>query len=473
MFSIRVIAVLLLSLGLAAYAWRDWFKALCGLIVLMAVFNHPDMPREVAGISGLNPWNALMGVIIAAWWVGRHHDGLRWDMDRRTAMLVGLFALMMVVGIIRMMFNREAFHDTAGHLMVEYGLNTFKWLIPAVLLFDGCRTRKQVTWVVLSLSILYALLALQAVKYSPLDAAFGRTALETSRRVIKKNTGYHTCDLGPVLAGAAWALLACMPLFAKRWLKAGCLAAALLATYGMVVCGARAGMMAWVVAGLIFCLLRWRKWLLLAPVVPVVAALALPGFVDRMAAGLGETDVTGQKSIDTYELTSGRAVVWPMVFRAIGRAPLLGYGREGFVISGVRAETRLQCQDEVPHPHNMFLQILLDGGFVAALVAFALFGHVAFHAARMFRARGDPLIVAVGGWTLGLIVALWVGGIGAMTFYPRESLMGVFCAMMLTMRVRQLLAAERARRVRMARPVAAYQPFPVAAPAYAARGTQR
>ena len=49
------------------YAWKDWYKSLCALIVLMAFLEHPDMPRTMFSIQGLNPWNLLLLVIIVAW----------------------------------------------------------------------------------------------------------------------------------------------------------------------------------------------------------------------------------------------------------------------------------------------------------------------------------------------------------------------------------------------------------------------
>ena len=42
--SIRITVLYLVVAGLSIYAWKDWFKSLCGLILLMAVIEHEDMP---------------------------------------------------------------------------------------------------------------------------------------------------------------------------------------------------------------------------------------------------------------------------------------------------------------------------------------------------------------------------------------------------------------------------------------------
>ncbi len=55
--SIRVAILTFVVAGLAIYAWRDWFKSLCGLILLMAVMEHPDMPKSILedGVLGFLP----------------------------------------------------------------------------------------------------------------------------------------------------------------------------------------------------------------------------------------------------------------------------------------------------------------------------------------------------------------------------------------------------------------------------------
>jgi len=69
--SIRHLALYLVVTSLSIYAWKDWYKSLCGLILLMAVICHEDMPKTMFGIQGLNMWNVLFLVIFLAWVVNR------------------------------------------------------------------------------------------------------------------------------------------------------------------------------------------------------------------------------------------------------------------------------------------------------------------------------------------------------------------------------------------------------------------
>ena len=60
--------ILYLVVGiLSIYAYRDWFKSVCGLILLMAVIQHPDLPKNILGIQGMNAWNILLVNVLLAW----------------------------------------------------------------------------------------------------------------------------------------------------------------------------------------------------------------------------------------------------------------------------------------------------------------------------------------------------------------------------------------------------------------------
>ena len=139
---IRLSLLYLVITGLAVYAWRDWFKALCGLILLMGVIQHPDMPKNLLGVQGLNPWNLLLMSVLGAWASARRREGLRWDLPRYLAVLLGLYMLVVVVSFLRLIPQRGLLSDeyTMAGIVSEYFVNALKWIVPGLLLFDGCRT---------------------------------------------------------------------------------------------------------------------------------------------------------------------------------------------------------------------------------------------------------------------------------------------------------------------------------------------
>lgn len=46
----RVYTLYVLISVLGVYAWRDWIKSLCGLILLTTFAERRDMPAQIAGI---------------------------------------------------------------------------------------------------------------------------------------------------------------------------------------------------------------------------------------------------------------------------------------------------------------------------------------------------------------------------------------------------------------------------------------
>jgi O-antigen ligase len=454
--SIRIALLTLLIIGLAVYAWRDWFKALCGLIVLMAVMEHPDMPKNIMGVQGLNPWNILMLDILLAWLVARRREGRIWDMPRSVNVLLLLYLAVVLVGFVRMMVDRAYMEEiTIGYLIGEYLINTVKWVIPGLLLFDGCRTHARLAMAFSCILVLYLLLAVQVIRWMPATSALSGASLTArSRKIISNEIGYHAINISMLLGGACWATIAVLPLVERGWHKAGVIVGALAIAYAQALTGGRAGYATWGVVGLILCLVRWRKYLPLAPLVPVLIVIALPGVAERMTRGFSAVTATGDTTVDEYEVTSGRTLIWPYVIEKIEGSPIVGYGRLAMIRTGLRDQLWNELQEAFPHPHNAYLELLLDNGALGFLLIMPFYGVVIYQSGRLFLDRASAWNSAVGGVTLALVLALLVASFGSQTFYPREGAVGMWCAIGLMMR----LAVERQRA--FARPHAAFVRYP-------------
>ena len=70
----RVYALYIVVAFLVIYAWKDWFKCLCALILMMAVMEHEDMPKSMFGIQGFNMWNVLFMGVFVAWLASRRRE---------------------------------------------------------------------------------------------------------------------------------------------------------------------------------------------------------------------------------------------------------------------------------------------------------------------------------------------------------------------------------------------------------------
>ena len=72
----RVNVIYIVIALLVVYAWKDWFKVLNSLILVMAVIEDEDMPKTIFGIQGLNMWNILLLRIFLAWVANRTSEAL-------------------------------------------------------------------------------------------------------------------------------------------------------------------------------------------------------------------------------------------------------------------------------------------------------------------------------------------------------------------------------------------------------------
>src|SRR6266545_3819861 len=112
MIRLTFLSTALFVVGL--YAWKDWYKSLCALVVLMAFLEHPDMPRSMFGIQGLNPWNLLLLVIILAWLAQRRPGGLVGHLPGTFVLLLLAFVAVVTTAFVRLMIDRQALPTDAS-----------------------------------------------------------------------------------------------------------------------------------------------------------------------------------------------------------------------------------------------------------------------------------------------------------------------------------------------------------------------
>ncbi len=445
--------------GFSIYAFKDWYKSLCALILLMAVIEHPDMPKTILGIPGLNPWNLLLLFVTVGWFSSRRSEGLKWDMPSGTTALLLLYGAVVAVGLLRMFADRSYLDEfTMADLVTEQVINTLKWVIPGLLLFDGCRSRERFGLGMLAVCGVYFLIGVQVIKWMPLDSVRqGGDLAARSLRILVNEVGYHRVNLSAMLAGGSWALLAASAMGStrsRRWLM---VAAGLSVAFAQALTGGRTGYATWGLIGLALGVLRWRGLLLMIPVGVAAVLVIVPGAQQRMFEGFSEEsrDVNslveaqstvslsfdGDDSFHAYTITAGRSVAWPYVIDKIGESPLIGYGRLAMKRTGLERLIYERFQETFPHPHNAYLEWLLDNGILGFLIVIPFYLLMLARSLILLRDRRSPVFTAVGGMTASLLLALLIASVGSQTFYPREGWVGLWCSIGLMMRV----AVERKR----------------------------
>jgi len=439
---VRVYLAYLLALLLAFYAWRDWFPAAAGLVLMMAGINHPDMPHEILGVPGLNLWNAVALVALPAWLVGRRREHLDWDLPPLATAALLFYVLIICIGFVRLALQPGPV-TLSPDLVGEYIVNPLKYLLPAIMFFDGARTRTRFSIAMGVTLAVYALLGLLVFKWMPLSLA-GSGGELTARGLhrLAQETGFHKNSLSVMLAGGSWAVLATRPLLRSRVGSLALVGLAGLLALATALTGGRGGYLAWICVGLVMSLLRWRVLLVIGPLMVAALTALVPGVAQRALEGVSaRSEDSDSAEIDAESLSSGRLAVWPYMLAKVQESPLVGYGRLGYERSGLHAFLIAEVDPTFPHPHNAYLEWLLDNGWLGMAPMLLLYGGVIACSLLLFRDTRHPMFTAAGGVAFALVFAHVVGSATGRTWYPNEETATMWAAVGLMLRV----WVERAR----------------------------
>jgi len=135
--------------------------------------------------------------------------------------------------------------------------------------------------------------------------------------------------------------------------------AALACAAAVLLSGARASLVALLVAGGAFLWLRRfaaRRWLSLSPLPLVLVAIALFTYIyAQLSVVFSAVDFSAVKDVTGKNLLSGRNEIWPRLIAEIVDRPLLGYGLDA-VVGNV---THLELS-----AHSWYLQLAYQSGLV-------------------------------------------------------------------------------------------------------------
>jgi len=455
---IRITLLTLLIMLLSAYAWKDWFRGACWLVLLMAIFQHPDMPKSIAGIPGLNHWNFLFMNVVGSWLLNRKKLKFSWDMPKHLNLLLCLYGIFIVLSVIRYLADTsgvvalvDAFGGevtTGSSAINEYLINCFKWVLPAIIIFDGARERRQYNFALVCLCLMFVILAIQvikAMKFGSLTMS-GDGLQRKALKVISSNVGFHRVNISMMMSGAFWAIFCAKEYVSTKHFLFIIVPACIATLLAMAMTGGRTGYLTWAVLGAVFCLFKWRKYLLLAPVMLMLVIAVAPSAVERLTQGIiaqesdssqGEEVNFEEGKVNVHSVTSGRIVAWPLAWQSITEAPFFGYGREAMKNLGITQQIMEEhgAGETFPHPHNAYLQWLQDNGFIGAIPVFLFYWLMVKYSWSLFREKEELIYIVTGGMSLALLLGFLIASSGSQTFYPREGAVGMWVGICLMLRV--------------------------------------
>lgn len=382
-------AFLFISLLGCTFILYDFRIGVVLLIVLMPISGSAVFPHEMLEIKGLNPFNLLLVATFGSWLLHALGDTglLRRLVPRPLALLY--IAPILVAGAIGTrhvdeiapgfyMYDLLHFNDTGGYLrdlVVKPLLMVLYALLVAAAVARSERPARFYApiivsiWAMGAMAIVYFLLYGRALE----DLASGEA------RQFMSPLGMHANELGRLYAVAYAMLLFTWAQTRHFGFRLLLLASMALVAGALLLTFSRSAYVGLVLVNVLFVLWRPTVYRILFFVLLVVAALfALPEAVyDRITYGFG-------RGLDA--VTAGRIEgLWLPLLPEVVRNPILGNGIGSILWSNVMIRGGGAVVIGTTHPHNAYLQALLDMGVVGVAAVLAYFVHVW----RGLRALGD------------------------------------------------------------------------------------
>lgn len=374
-------AVAATALLACVFVMLDFRVGVVFLIVLMPLSESALFPHNMGGITGLNPLNVLLLATLGSLSLQRASGQLVRLVPRQLAwcyvapiVVAGLLGMRHAGEIPATFFTQNllAFSGSGGYLR-DMMLRPLLMVLFALLVAAAvARSRQPKGFLLPMLAAIWVMCAL-VIGFVFFSGASLAELSSSGSRGFFSPLGVHANDLGRVFA-VAYALV----LFTLAETREGGMKLVMLVTLGLIVLAltltfSRGAFFGFAVVNLLFLISRRNLAALILGVL-LLGGLALlaPGAVyERIATGWNG---------DLNALSAGRVDdIWLPLLPELLNSPFYGNGIGAVLWSAPMRSGRIL---EVTHPHNAYLQVLLDMG----LIGFALFAAFFWHIWKTFRA---------------------------------------------------------------------------------------
>ena len=345
------------------------------LMIMLPIEGSYLFPHSVFGVTGLNPLNLTLAATLFSYAV--HGNTLRRFVPRPLLLLyivpvavAAALGMRHVDDIYPYFYEVEVIHftDVTGYLR-DVALKPLIIVFAALLVGAAVSKAKKVEHFLTPLIVSVWAMSLVAIGYVVASGvSLGALALPTSRTFLS-GLGMHANDLGRLYA-VAYALL----LFTWGETRDLRLKTVLIATMGVLTLAllftfSRGAFIGWVLVNVLYLIWKFNaRTAGLALLAGGVGLTFMPGAViSRMSMGLvGGADVN--------EISAGRIdEIWLPLLPEMFRSPLWGNGLDSTMWAhALWAENMLP----VTHPHNAYIQAILDMGLAGLALLLAFYWHV-------------------------------------------------------------------------------------------------
>ncbi len=373
---------LCVSLIGCAFIARDFRIGVVLLIVLMPISASYFFPHAMLGITGLNPLNLLLvGTLGSFLFQGLFDGSLRGFVPRP---LFWMYIVPMLIGgamgvghvseIASVYHIMEpeliAFYNATGYIRDMVVKPLFLVLFALLVAAAVMRSNKPDKLLIPTM-ISIALAALMVILFvAQSGVSLGQLASSEAREFMAHKIGLHANDLGRLFT-IAYALLlfswVALRHVGYRILVAACMALAVIA---LMLTFSRGAFVGFIGVNVLF--LIWQrsiKTLIGFVLLAAIALLVLPAEVyDRATVGMGQ---------GVNAISAGRVeTLWLPLLPEVVRSPIYGSGLGSMMWSETMHSGGGVSVLQATHPHNAYLQALLDLGSVGLLVLCGYFVHV-------------------------------------------------------------------------------------------------
>ena len=351
------------------------------LILALPFGNTQYFPHNLFGLSGLNPINLLFAATLVSYGL-RHKIGTLLPRP-----LVWLFVVPILIAGVMGMGHVDDIAPALEEAMtypITDGLGYYRdlvirpLLLPLMAVLFGAavaRSQKPERFLVPLMLSLWAIALLEIGFIGASGIALNQLAMPNQRAFFSE-IGLHANDFGRFFAGSSALLL-----FVWWEAKSPALRTAVLATLcvtgiALLLTFSRAGYLAFLVAAGLFILWKFNaRSLSLALFGVALVAVIAPGYVwRRMTFGFdADANTVSADRIDQ---------IWTPLLPELWKSPLWGNGIDSIMWS---APMRAGEMAIVNHPHNAYIQTVLDMGLIGLALLLAFYWHVW----KGFRALGS------------------------------------------------------------------------------------
>jgi hypothetical protein len=379
--AIAELNALLLAASMFAYVFvlRDFRIGAVLLILLLPISNTYLFPRAMLGITGLNPVNLLLLGTLASYLLHGLFDGsLRRFMPRP---LLWLYIVPLIVaGALGSGHVGDIAPGLYRYILLEFDSPTsyirdavvkpLSMVIFALLVGAAVsKSEKPERFLIPTLISMWVMCALVVVYVYQSGIALRELARSDARGFLSP-LGMHSSEWGRIYEVAYALLLFTWAESKKSGVRLVLLASMGLAVVAMVLTFSRGAFLGFIVVNALF--LYWRrnaKTLIFFGLLAVVVLFLLPGAVyDRVTTGF-------ESGLDL--VSAGRiGEIWLPLLPEVLRSPIYGQGTWSILWSEAMRQGAGITIAAVGHPHNAYLQALLDMGLVGLVLVCAYFAHV-------------------------------------------------------------------------------------------------